>query len=281
MTIAITGATGQLGRLVVQDLTAAIGSENIVALARSAEKAADLGVAVRIADYDQPETLKEALAGVEKLLLISSSEIGKRTPQHRAVIEAAQANRVKHIAYTSILNADTSTLSLAHEHRETEALIEASGIAYTFLRNGWYTENYAGSIPGALQAGAVMGSAGDGRISAATRADYAAAAATVLAGIGFENTTLELAGDAAFTLSDLAAEVSLQSGKTIPFTNLPPAEFAKVLASVGMPEAFATMLADADFEVSKDMLFHEGRELSGLIGRPTTPMAETVTAFLG
>jgi NAD(P)H dehydrogenase (quinone) len=280
MTIAITGATGQLGRLVIQDLIPAVGAGKIVALARSPEKAADLGVAVRAADYDQPETLRAALTDIDTVLLISGSEIGKRTPQHAAVIKAAQDSGVKHIVYTSILNADTSTLGLAHEHRETEALIKDSGIAYTILRNGWYTENYTASLPGALQAGAVMGSAGEGRISAATRADYAAAAAAVLAGSGFENKTLELAGDTAFTLTDLAAEVSRQTGKTIPYANMPPAEFAKVLASFGLPEGLATMLAEGEVEISKGVLFHEGTELSDLIGRPTTPLADSVTAAL-
>jgi len=280
MTIAITGATGQLGRLVIQDLIPAVGAGKIVALARSPEKAADLGVAVRAADYDQPETLRAALTDIDTVLLISGSEIGKRTPQHAAVIKAAQDSGVKHIVYTSILNADTSTLGLAHEHRETEALIKDSGIAYTILRNGWYTENYTASLPGALQAGAVMGSAGEGRISAATRADYAAAAAAVLAGSGFENKTLELAGDTAFTLNDLAAEVSRQTGKTIPYTNMPPAEFAKVLASFGLPEGFATMLAEGEVEISKGVLFHDGTELSDLTGRPTTPLAESVAAAL-
>jgi len=280
MTIAITGATGQLGHLIIQDLTAKIGADQIVALARSAGKAADLGVEVRLADYDQPETLQTALAGVETVLLISGSEIGKRTPQHRAVIEAAQANGVKNIVYTSLLNADTSTLSLAQEHRETEALIKASGMTYTFLRNGWYTENYAGALPGAVQAGAVVGSAGDGRISSATRADYAAAAVAVLTSDAYANKTIELAGDASYTLTELAAEVSTQTGKTIPFNNLPPAEFAKVLASVGLPEPMAAMFADVDFEVSKGVLYHAGTELSDLIGRPTTPMAETIKAVL-
>lgn len=280
MTIAITGATGQLGRLVIKDLAPAVGAENIVALARSPEKAADLGVAVRIADYSKPETLTEALAGVETVLLISSSEIGQRTAQHRAVVEAAQANGVKHIVYTSLLRADTSPLSLAEEHRETEALIKASGIAYTFLRNGWYTENYTGALPGAVQAGAVVGSAGDGRISSATRADYAAAAVAVLSGTGFENKSLELAGDASFTLADLAAEVSRQTGKDIPFNNLPPSEYAKILASVGFPEAIAPMFAEIDYQVSTGALFHDGSELSDLIGRPTTPMADSVALAL-
>ncbi|TNJ42100.1 SDR family oxidoreductase [Phaeobacter sp. B1627] len=280
MTIAITGATGQLGRLVIHDLIPLVGAEKIIALARSPEKAADLGVAVRAADYDAPETLDAALAGIATLLLISGSEIGKRTPQHAAVIKAAQANGVKHIVYTSLLHADTSTLGLAGEHRETEALLKQCGIPYTILRNGWYTENYTGSLPGAVQAGAVLGAAGNGRISSATRADYAAAAAAVLTGSGFENTTIELAGDVAFTLADLAAEASRQTGKTIPYSNLPSGEFAKVLTSIGLPDALATMLAEADVEVSKGVLFHEGTELSDLIGRPTTPLRDSVAAAL-
>ena len=280
MTIAITGATGQLGRLVIENLKAKVGAENIVALARNADKAADLDVAVRVADYDEPDTLVYALADVDTVLLISSSEIGKRSAQHRAVIDAAVANGVKQIAYTSILNADASTLELAVEHRETEALIKASGLAYTFLRNGWYTENYTGSLAGAVQAGVVVGAAGDGRISSATRADYAEAAATVLAGDAFKNDTLELAGDTSFTLSDLAAEVSRQSGKDIPFNNLPISEYAGVLASVGLPEPLAQFFAATDFEVSKGALYHEGTELSDLIARPTTPLSQSVAQAL-
>lgn len=284
MKIAITGATGQLGRLVVADLKAANTGNDIIALVRSADKAADLGVNVRIANYDEPDTLLTALAGVDIVLLISGSEIGKRVPQHRAVIEAAQQNDVKHIVYTSLLNADSSTLSLAAEHKQTEALIKESGLTYTLLRNGWYTENYTASLPAALQAGALVGSAGDGRISSASRADYAAAAVTVLKEIAaqssHENRTYELAGDTAYTLADLAAEAGKQVGQSLPFQNLPANEFARILASAGLPEAFATLLADVDLEVEKGALFHEGRALSQLIGRPTTTLSDSVAAAL-
>lgn len=280
MTIAITGATGQLGRLVIAGLAAKGKADSAVALARSPEKAADLGVAVRTADYDKPETLAPALAGIDTLLLISGSEIGKRTPQHQAVIEAAKAAGVTHIVYTSLLKADVSPLSLAEEHRQTEALIKASGLAYTVLRNGWYTENYTGSIPGALQAGAFVGSAGDGRIASATRADYAEAAVAVLTGTGHAGKTYELAGDTAYTLTDLAAEISKQTGKTIPFQSLPAEEYAKILVSVGLPEGFAAALASFDADAAKGALFHDSKDLSTLIGHPTTPLSEAVAAVL-
>ncbi|WP_339773224.1 SDR family oxidoreductase [uncultured Pseudosulfitobacter sp.] len=280
MTIAVTGATGQLGRLVIAGLKAKIDAGDIVALARSPENAADLGVTARKADYDAPETLAPALAGIDTLLLISGSEIGQRTAQHRAVIDAAKAAGVGRIVYTSLLRADTSPMSLAAEHRETEEMIKASGLTYTILRNGWYTENYTGSVPGAVQAGALVGSAGDGRISSASRADYADAAVAVLTAGDHAGKTYELAGDASYTLGDLAAEVSAQTGKTIPYQNLPQDEYAKILVSVGLPEGFAGALASFDVDASNGALFHDGKDLSRLIGRPTTPMPASVADAL-
>lgn len=280
MTIAVTGATGQLGRLVIAGLKAKVDAGDIVALARSPEKAADLGVTARKADYDAPETLAPALAGIDTLLLISGSEIGQRTAQHRAVIDAAKAAGVGRIVYTSLLRADTSPMSLATEHRETEEMIKASGLTYTILRNGWYTENYTGSVPGAVQAGALVGSAGDGRISSASRADYADAAVAVLTAGDHAGKTYELAGDASYTLGDLAAEVSAQTGKTIPYQNLPQDEYAKILVSVGLPEGFAGALASFDVDASNGALFHDGKDLSRLIGRPTTPMSASVANVL-
>lgn len=281
--IAITGATGQLGRLVLQNLLKTVPASQIVAAVRSPEKAADLaalGVQVRQADYAQPATLEAAFQGVDKLLLISSSEVGQRAPQHAAVIAAAQKAGVKLIAYTSILRADTSPLGLAAEHKETEAMLRASGIPFVLLRNGWYTENYTASVPAALQYGAVMGSAKDGRIASAARADYAAAAAAVLTKDGQAGQVYELAGDTAYTLSELAAEIAKQSGKPVVYNDLPEAAYAAALVQVGLPEGFAALLADSDVGASKGGLFDDGHQLSQLIGRPTTPLAEVVKAAL-
>ena len=278
--IAITGATGQLGRLAVAALKRRVPPDQLVGLVRSPEKAADLGIAARAADYNRAETLDAALKGIDKLLLISSSEIGMRTAQHRNVIEAAQRAGVNLIAYTSVLHADRSPLSLAEEHRQTEAMIQASGIPYVILRNGWYTENYTGSIPGALAGGAFIGSAGDGKLSTATRTDYAEAAAVVLTTEGHAGKTYELAGDIAYTLSDLVAEITRQSGQEIPYKNLPEAEYARLLAGFGLPEELANGLAAWDIDASKGALFDDGRQLSRLIGRPTTPLAEAVAAAL-
>jgi NAD(P)H dehydrogenase (quinone) len=280
MTIAITGATGQLGRLVVQGMQRANAAQDVVALVRSPEKAADLGVAVRRFDYTDATTLAPALEGVKTLLLISSSEVGQRAVQHRNVIEAAKQAGVGHIVYTSLLHADRSPLSLAVEHRETEAMLRESGIPFTILRNGWYTENDTAAIGGALAGGAVIGSAGDGRISSATRADFAAAAVTVLTGSGHEGKVYELAGDTAWTKSDLAAEISRQTGETISYRNLSPADYADVLAGFGIPADFARMIAGWDAAVAEGAVFDDSRQLSTLIGRPTTPLADAVAEAL-
>lgn len=280
MTIAITGATGQLGRLVIDKLKTRVAVGDIIALVRDPSKAADLGVAARTGDYTQPAALKAALAGVDTLLLISSNEIGQRAAQHRNVIEAAKVAGVKRIVYTSLLHADVSTLSLAGEHHETEAMLKASGIPAVILRNGWYTENYTGSIGGALAGGAFIGSAGDGKISSAARADYAEAAAVVIATTGHDGKIYELAGDTAYTLTDLAAELSRQSGKAIPYKNLPASDYAAALTGFGLPEGFAQAIAGWDVEASRGALFDAGKQLSALIGRPTTPLSASVTAAL-
>ena len=280
MTIAITGATGQLGRLVVQQLDARGPASSLIALVRSPTRAADLGIAVREADYDRPETLGPALAGVDTLLLISSSEVGKRAAQHRNVIEAAARAGVKRIVYTSLLHADRSPLDLAVEHRATEADLKASGVPFTILRNGWYTENYIASIPAALANGAFLGSAGEGRISSATRADFAEAAAVVLTGIGHDGSTYELAGDEAYTLTDLAAELSRQAGREIPYRDLPEAEYAAALAGAGLPDGLARAFAGYDAAAAQGALFDDGRQLSALIGHPTTPLRVVVADAL-
>jgi NAD(P)H dehydrogenase (quinone) len=217
---------------------------------------------------------------VDKLLLISSSEVGQRAAQHRAVIDAAKAAGVKLIAYTSILRADTSALGLAAEHKETEAALQASDVPFVLLRNGWYTENYAGVVPTAVQYGAVMGSAKDGRIAAASRADYAAAAAAVLVKEGQAGKVYELAGDTAFTLTEFAAEIAKQSGKPVVYADMPQAVYAAELVKVGLPEGFAALLADSDAAAANGGLFDDGKQLSQLIGRSTTPISQTIAANL-
>jgi NAD(P)H dehydrogenase (quinone) len=280
MKIAITGATGQLGRLVVEKLQTKVPAEQIVALVRNPAKAAGLGVEAREADYAQPEALEAALTGVDKLLLISSSEVGQRAVQHKNAIEAAKKAGVKHLIYTSVLHADTSPLSLADEHRTTEADLKASGIPCTILRNGWYTENYTGSIGGALAGGAFIGSAREGRISSATRGDFADAAVAVLTGEGHEGKTYELAGDESYTLAELAAEISRQSGKAIPYKDLSVADYAAALTGFGLPAGFAQGLASWDADAANGALYDNGQQLSQLIGHPTTPLATAVADAL-
>lgn len=280
MKIGVTGATGQLGRLVVESLKSKVSAETIVALVRNPEKAADLGIEARAFDYTQAENLVASLRGIDKLLLISGNEVGQRLPQHLAVIDAAKQAGVKQLFYTSILHADSSPLGLATEHLATEVAIKESGLTYTILRNGWYTENYTGSAKGAVGAGAFIGNAGDGKIASAARVDYAEAAAVVLAGEGHEGKTYELAGDEAYTLTELAAEISKQSGKTIPYNNLTEAEYAGILKSFGLPDGLAEMLANSDTGASKGGLFDDSKVLSELIGRPTTSMAKVVADAL-
>ena len=281
MTIAITGATGQLGRLVINKLETKVPAGNIVAIVRSPAKAADLRVAVRVADYGKPETLDRALAGVDTLLLISSSEVGQRATQHHNVIEAAKRAGVKRVVYTSLLHADTSAImSLAVEHRATEEELKTSDIPFTILRNGWYTENYTGSVPAAVAAGEFIGSARSGKISSAARADYADAAVAVLISNGHEGKTYELAGDEFYTLGDLAAEISRQTGKNIPYNDLPEAEYAAALVRYGLPRPVAQAYANFDTGASKGALFENGRELSRLIARPTTALSASVADAL-
>lgn len=281
--IAITGATGQLGRLVIDQLLQTIPANQLIALVRNPSKASDLqarGLQVRAADYTQPATLETALQGVEKLLLISSSEVGQRLEQHRNVVAAAKKSGVALLAYTSILNAQHSQMDLAHEHRETEQLIKASGIPFVFLRNGWYTENYTASIPTALQFNVLLGSAGDGKISLAARADYAAAAAEVLTRDDQAGKIYELAGDTAYRLADFAAELSHQTGKNIPYSNLPEAEYRGILQNAGLPDWLASLLASSDASAAQGALFDGSHQLSQLIGRATTPLAESIKIAL-
>ncbi|WP_322762326.1 SDR family oxidoreductase [Frankia sp. Cr2] len=282
--ITVTGATGHLGRLVVEELLrGGVPADQIVAAVRSPHKAADLaerGVQVREADYTKPETLATAFAGTDKLLLVSSSEIGQRAAQHRNVVDAAVQAGVSLIAYTSVLSAQTSGLALAAEHKATEDILRACGLASVLLRNGWYLENYTENLAPAFQHGAILGAAGEGRISGATRADFAAAAAAVLTGGEHAGAVYELGGDQPFTVAELAAEVAAQSGKPVVYVDLPVEEYTKALVGAGLPEAFAGLLADSDLGIGRGELFTDSGDLGRLIGRPTTTLAEAVATAL-
>lgn len=280
--IVVTAATGHLGRLVVESLLAKVPARDVAVAVRDPDKARDLaarGVEVRRADYSRPETLGPALAGAEKVLLISSSEVGQRLPQHAAVVRAAKAAGVKLLAYTSILRAPTSRLALAAEHRATEEEIVAAGLPHVFLRNGWYHENYTEHLGPALQHGAIVGSAGTGRIAAAARADYAAAAVAVLTGNPGQR-VYELGGDQPFTMTELAAEVSRQAGRPIAYRDLPAAEYRAILTGAGLPGPVADVYVDADVNAARGELDDRTGELARLIGRPTTPLAASIRAAL-
>ena len=280
MSIVVTGATGHLGRLTVEALLArGVPADQIVATGRRTEVLADLadrGVTVRRADYSDPDSLRTAFAGAEKLLLVSGSEIGQRLPQHRNAVTAAKDAGVRLIAYTSLTRADTSSLPIAGEHSATEQALDESGIPHVVLRNGWYTENYTGQLATYLQHG-IVGSAGSGRVSAATRADYAEAAAAVLTEDGHEGAVYELGGEA-FTMTELAAAVTAATGQHVAYTDVPVEEYAEALVGAGLPEPVAAAYADMDRAIADGALLVEGNDLEKLIGRAPTPLSEAVDA---
>jgi NAD(P)H dehydrogenase (quinone) len=280
-TIVITGATGHLGRLVVEQLLQHVDPSNLAVAVRNVEKAADFkerGIDVRHADYDKPETVRTAFAGATKVLLISANEIGKRVEQHRNVVDAVKAAGARLLVYTSILNADRSGISLAKEHLASEELVRASGVPFAILRNGWYLENYSENLAPALQYGAIAGSAGTGRVAAAARADFAAAAVAVLTGEGHEGKVYELAGDARFTMAELADEVSRQAGKQVVYNDMPAQQYRELLTGAGLPVPVAEMLADADQGLSRGELDRENGDLGRLIGRPSMPLSDAIRA---
>jgi NAD(P)H dehydrogenase (quinone) len=274
--IVVTGATGQLGRFVVDGLREK--GAHVVAGARRTD--VDLGVEVREADYDRPETLDSALAGAEKVLLISANEPGKRLPQHQAVIDAAVRAGVRHLVYTSAPHADITELVLAPEHKATEEAIRASGIPFTFLRNGWYHENYVDTITRAGETGEVVGAAGNGRVASAARKDFADAAVAVLTGEGHENTVYELSGDVAWTFPEFAKEISAVAGKPVEYRNLSQEEYEKTLVDAGLPPETAGFVAALEGNIAADTLAETSGDLRRLIGRPTTPIRTTIEMVL-
>ncbi|SHI84955.1 SDR family oxidoreductase [Pseudozobellia thermophila] len=280
MKIAVTGATGKLGRLVIEKLKERTDDSTIIALARTPEKGRDLGVEVRAFDYANVAQMTESLEGVDKLLIISGSELGQRIEQHTNIINAAKKTGVGSIAYTSLLKIETSTLSLVPEHKATEKALAESGIPYTLLRNGWYTENYTDSLKATVELGTLYGASGNGKISSATREDLAEAAAIVLTSEGQEGKIYELAGDEAFTMDDYAKEISKQTGKPIPYVNLSEEEYAQALQEAGLPAPIAAFLAGSHTATEKGDLFNDSRQLSELLGRPTTPLSKAIADSL-
>ncbi|SEO87407.1 NmrA family NAD(P)-binding protein [Actinacidiphila rubida] len=283
MSVVVTGATGHLGRLVIDGLLAVLPADRIVAAVRDKEKAADLaarGVELRLADYDRPETLDGVFGKGDVVLLISAPEVGRRLPQHTAVVEAAKAAGAARLVYTGVLGGPDADFVLADEHKATEQMILDSGLPHTFLRNGWYHENYTAQIPVQLEHG-VVGSAGDGRIGAASRADYAAAAVAVLTTDGHENRAYELSGDHAWTLAEYAAELSRQSGREVAHQDVPAEVLRDILTGAGVPAPFADILVDVDVAaIGRGLLEGGSGDLSRLIGRPTTSLADAIAAAL-
>jgi len=283
MTVLVTGASGHLGRLTVLALLdRGTDPGTVVATARELESIkdlADLGVEIRQADYDDPASLDAAFAGVDRVLLVSSNAVGQRIDQHRNVVDAAARQGVTLVAYTSVLRADTTTLALAEDHIATERILAESGVPHLLLRNGWYLENYTENMAPALEAGAVFGAAGDGRVSGAARADYAEAAAVALVD-GTPGQVHELAGDEAFTMAEYAAILATASGTEVGYTDLPTDAYASALESAGVPAPFAQILADSDRGIAAGELLDTTGTLSALIGRPTATLTDAVGAAL-
>lgn len=282
MSIVITGANGQLGRLIIRDLLdSGVAPDDVKAVVRSKEKGADLGVPLLVADYDEPETFTDAFQPEDRVLLISGSEPGRRVPQHTAVIEAARAAGVAQLAYTSVFGGPKADFLLAVDHRETEQRILDSGLPYTLLRNNWYTEMYLQDVAGTVERGVIVnGVAPESRIATAPREDFAAAAAVVLRTDGHLNKAYELSGDVAWTFDEFTAEFSRQAGKQVVHRSLSQAENKELLLSFGIPEGFAEVLADVDAAINRGALAGTPGDLSRLIGRPTTPIAETIAVAL-
>lgn len=274
--IVVTAATGQLGRHVVEGLR----QQGVKFVAGARNTAADLGVEVRELDYNRPETIESALQGAEKVLLISGSEVGQRVAQHTAVVEAAKKAGVQHIIYTSAPHADTTSLILAPEHKATEEAIVASGIPYTFLRNGWYHENYVDTIKGAAHTGEIVGAAGDGRVASAARKDFADAAVAVLTSPGHENKVYELTGDVAWTFPEFAEEIAKVADRPVAYRNVSVEELAQHLTGLGLPAETAGFVAALDGNIAEGTLGHTPGDLRALIGRPTTPVSVTIKEVL-
>ncbi|GHH89663.1 SDR family oxidoreductase [Streptomyces capillispiralis] len=282
MSIVVTGATGHLGRHVVEQLLEKVPAEQVTAVVRSAEKGADLaerGVRIAVADYNAPETFDGLFAAGDRVLLISGNEFDKgRVGQHRVVIDAAKAAGVALLAYTSAPG--PLGAALADDHRGTEEALLDSGVPYALLRNGWYHENYTENLAPVLAHHAVVAAAGEGRVSSASRADYAAAAVAVLTGEGHENKTYELGGDEAWSFAEYAAELSRQTGEEIVYTPVTVEALTGILTGAGLPEPLAAILAGVDASIEKGELVVDSGDLSRLTGRPTTPLAEAVAAAL-
>lgn len=280
----VTAATGQLGRLVVRSLLDRVDADKIAVVVRDASRAAHPaahGVEVQVADYEDPASLAGAFGAGDRVLFISGNQFGVRLTQHANVIAAAKSSGVALLAYTSILGGPAANFPVADDHHVTEQALVGSGLPFTLLRNGWYTENYTSQLTAVLQQGAVIGAAAPtSRLATAARADYAEAAATVLVGAGHENNVYELSGDTAWSLEEYAAEISRQTAANVSYRQLPPADYEDFLAGLGLPTPMLSVFTATEAAIDRGELAETGGDLRRLIGRPTTTLAESIAAAL-
>jgi NAD(P)H dehydrogenase (quinone) len=283
MKILITGATGKLGTKVVETLLKTIPASQLAVSVRNPEKAEGLrarGVEVRQGDFDRPETLDTAFAGIDRLLIISADGDNEtRIRQHTDAVAAAARAQVKFIAYTSLGNASESTMFLAPPHVATEEAILKTGIPYSFLRNNWYLENEIPSIQGVLAGAPWVTSAGSGKVGWALQQDYAEAAAAVLAGNGHENTVYELSGKL-LTQEEFASALESVLGKEVHVQQVDDVTYADIMKGAGLPEFIIPFLVDIQKGIRDGALEIESSDFEKLLGRPATPISHALSQIV-
>ena len=281
--IVVTGASGKLGKLVLKELLAA-GAADILATTRTPENLAEFasqGVDVRQADFKNPASLEDAFKGGTRLLLISTTDVGSRVPQHGAAIDAAKAAGVEHVIYTSWPDPQHSVAAVSPDHAATEDLVLKSGLKFTFLGNYLYSETLMFGLPKALETGKLFGAAGDGRAAYVTRQDCAYAAAGVLNNaVRYENKRLGISGPVAYTRSEIAQLASGITGKPLVYVDLPAEDFGKALVGAGMPEGFAKLFVSFELAIKAGELEAVTQDVSEVSGHTPASLSDFLKSAL-